>query len=239
MKNRATILITAGVAAVALGGVGIASALDMGPFADTSETAVPIRDLGPVIAEVDGEPIFLGEIRSRVEGIASVHGSLEDSLGEDWQEDLLQNVVDDKIIEQQAAVLGISMTPEEVDAAIERLHGYFASEAEFAAWLEEGQMDEAELRDRIWLQELASKVYLQVTGDVTIDRDEARAWFEDHPDEYPGVDGEGVPFFSVRDEIERDLEKDERDAAYAAWLEEQRAQVQVVVVMDDWWKEIA
>lgn len=239
MKKTTIVLISAGAVVVLAGGIVAAAALDVGPFNGSTEQALPARDLGPVIAEVDGAPIYLGEIRSRVEGIASVHGNLEDSLGKNWQDDLLQNVVDDKIVEAQAAELGIVVTDDDVDASIERLNGYFTSEAAFQDWLSEGQMDEAELRDRIRLQELASDLYLQITDDVTVSRDEARAWFEDHPEDYPGVDGEGVPFFSVKDEIESDLEKTKRDEAYAAWLEGQRELVTVVVVMDDWWKEIA
>jgi hypothetical protein len=239
MNEKMLVLVSAAVALVVIAGIAVAGALDVGPWADPAVETVPARDLGPVIAEVDGQPIYLGEIRSRVEGIASVHGSLEESLGKDWQDDLLQNVVDDKIVEQQAAALGIDVTPAQIDTSIERLRGYFASEQEFQAWLTEGEMDEAELRDRIRLQDLATGVYLRVTDDVAVGADEARAWFAKHPEDYPGVDGEGVPFYAVKDEIEKDLLKDERDEAYAAWLEAQRGQVEVVIVMDAWWKEIA
>jgi hypothetical protein len=239
MNKKMLVLVSAAITVAVVAGIAVAVVADVGPRTEPTTEPSPARDPGPVVAEVDGQPIYLGEIRSRVAGISTVHGGLEESLGKNWQDDLLQNVVDDKIVEQQAATLGIEVTQAQIDADIDELRGYFASEQEFDAWLEQGRMDEAELRQRVLLQDLTTGVYLEVTDGVAPTVDEAKSWFRRHPDKYPGVDGQGVPFFAVKDEILEDLEKAQRDEAYGAWLEEQRGQVEVVVVMDGWWKEIA
>lgn len=240
---------TLSVAAV-LGAFGVVLVLsgmalvEAGPFSESVGTSPPSpspspRDVGPVIATVNGLPIHLGEIEARVEGMTDMHrGDLEETLGEDWPDDILQNVVDDRIVEMHAEALGITVTEDDVTEAMDRLRGYFGSEQDFEAWLEEGLMDEAELRDRVRLQVLTTEVFRSVTEDVTVSTDEARRWFEGHPGKYPGLDGEGVPFYSVKDQVKEDVLTDKREDAYAVWLDAQREVVEVVVVDDGWWKEL-
>ena len=216
-------------------------ALGVGPFGSISATpgSTPSKDPGPVMATVDGRPVYLSEMRSRVQGLQTVHGDFTEVFGEDWPEKLLQNLVDDKIVEQQAAELGITVTQEEVRAHVDELRARFPTAQAFQDWLESGQMDEAELAERITLQTLASELYLQVTADVTVSGAAVHRYFKEHQEDYPGVDGEGAPFTAVREQIRDDLLKEERDRAYGEWLDAQRGLVEVVVVLPDWWKEFA
>jgi hypothetical protein len=183
------------------------------------------RDLGPVIATVEG----LGDMHG---------GDLQETLGKDWHEDILQNVVDDRIVELEAASLGLDVTEDEISGSVDRLRGYFAGPEEFEAWLQEGQMDEAELRDRVRLQVLTARVFESVTGDVTVSAEEARTWFGNHPAKYPGMDGTGVPFYTVKEQVREDILLRKREEAYAAWLDVQREMVEVVVLVDRWWEEV-
>jgi hypothetical protein len=236
MISKKTALIVACAAVVVAAAVGGATALDR----HTSQPdPVAARDLGPPIASVNGQLVYLEEMRSRVQGIELVHGTLRDSLGPDWREELMQNLVDDKIIMQKAQELGITVTDDEVQAHVDEIRTMFPDDAAFDQWLSQGQMDRAELFDRIRLQTVASLLYRQVTKGTTVSREQARAYWESHPDKYPGIDGQGAAFLAVKDQIKRDIAKKERDRAYAAWLAEQRDATDVVVLMDDWWKEIA
>lgn len=236
MISKKTGVIVACAAVVVVAAVGGAAALDR--RAPGTAPAAP-RDLGPPIASVNGQLVYLEEMRSRVQGIELVHGTLRDSLGPDWRDELLQNLVDDKIILQRAQELGIAVTDADVQAHVDEIRSQFPDDAAFDQWLSQGQMDRAELFDRIRLQTVASLLYRQVTKGVHVGEDRAREYWRAHPDKYPGTDGEGAPFLAVKDQIKRDIAKDERDRAYAAWLAEQRDTAEVVVLMDDWWKEIA
>jgi parvulin-like peptidyl-prolyl isomerase len=236
MITKKTGVIVACAAVVLVAAVGGATALER-----RSHDPVPAaaRDLGPPIASVNGQLVYLDEMRSRVQGIELVHGTLRASLGPNWREELLQNLVDDKIVLQKADELGIVVTDAEVQAHLDEIRGMFPDQASFDQWLAQGQMDQAELFDRIRLQTVASLLYRKVTKGVPVSLDRARAYYDAHPDKYPGVDGNGAPFLAVKDQIKRDVAKKLRDRAYAAWLADQRKNADVVVLMDDWWKEIA
>jgi parvulin-like peptidyl-prolyl isomerase len=237
--NKRTLVVGAVAVALAAGSVGVAVAVHAGPFAAEPSAVSPSpQDLGPVIATVDGQAVYLSEMRSRVQGIAKVHGDFEKMFGKDWKQELLQNLVDDKIIEQQAAAMGIVVTDDQIQRHVDLLRSQFPTDAEYQAFLKRGHMSEAELAQRIRLQTIASELYLKVTDGVTVTRADLRAYYARHQAEFPGVDGGSAPFLAVKDQIRQKVDKRERDAVYGAWLQRQRAAATVVVVMPDWWKEI-
>jgi hypothetical protein len=239
VKPRKSILVAVGVALVGAIALGSAVVFHAGPWAraDSATPALP-RDLGPVVATVNGDPIYLQQIRSRIEGITSLHGS-PDALGKEWRDQILQSVVDEKIVEQQASDLGLGVTEQEIEDELKKLRGFFQTEVEFQQWLSDQKIDEAGLTDRIRLQTLAKHVFDAVAGDIQVTRDEAKTWYEAHPKKYIGVDGKTSPFFAVQDEVESTLLNRGRNQAFSTWLEDERNQAQVVVVMQAWWKEIA
>jgi len=193
---------------------------------------------GEVVATADGEPIYLADVRSRIQGLSAMHGEIQDSLGEDWHEVVLQSVVDDALIVAEADRRDIVVTRGEIAASVERIRGMFETEAEFGSWLEDQGMGIEDLERRIWLQTIAARVYLAVTEDVTVTGEELRSYYRNHRDEFEGADGFITPFIAVRVSLRQDLLKDKQDQAYAAWLEEARAAVEVVVLDEGWWKEL-
>lgn len=199
---------------------------------------VPVaQPSGAVIATVDGEPIYLEEAESRVEGLTGLHEGFE--LDEVWQERILMSLVDDQIIRSYAADNGIEMTQEEMRTHIDELRSNFGTEDAFDAWLTEQGIDLAQLARRVELQTLAARVYERVTQDAQVSVEDAKAYFKEHRDEYDTPDGAVPDFLFVRDQIEQDLLKGARDESFGAWLDEQETRVTLVVVLDEWWKEIA
>lgn len=240
MKNRRKLAMSSALVVIVGTSIGLAAVVHAGPFAERPrQTSSVPPDRGPVIATVDGSPIYLSEMQSRVQGIQQVHGDFERIFGKDWQQTLLQNLVDDKIIEQQASAMGIDVTDEQVQRHVDELRSGFPTQDQFQSWLRQGQMTESELAQRIRLQTLATDVYLKVTSDITVSRDQLHAYYERHQAEYPGLDGQGAPFLAVKDDIRRKVEKRLKDAAYARWLDSERTATRVVVVMPNWWKEIS
>ncbi len=200
--------------------------------------AVPVaQPTGPVIATVDGQPIYLDEAASRVEGLTGLHDGFE--LDEEWQERILMSLVDDQILRWTAAEMGVEMTQEELRVHIDNLRSNFGTQDAFDAWLEEQGIDLAELARRVELQTLAARVYEEVTSDAKVSVAEAKAYFKEHRDEYDTPDGAVPDFLFVRDQIEQTLLKGARDEMFGEWLEAQEAQVDLVIVVDEWWKEIA
>lgn len=225
--------ITVAVVVVALGLVGAAYTMQVGPWAPAASP-----DYGRVIARVDGHPIYLELARARVEGLTTVHGSLAETMGQDWPQKILDSLVDDELIREEAGRQGIVVSEDELQAHVDRLREQFGSADAFDAWLTEQGMDTTELERRISLQTLGSSVYEAVTAGVDVSVDEIRDYYDSHPKKFVQSDGTPVPLFNVRDQIQQTLSKREKDATFGAWLDEQRARAAVVVVDPDWWKEL-
>jgi hypothetical protein len=220
------VIASAGLAAAA------AAAFEVGPF----EPA--LAPTGPVVATVNGQPIYLGEARSRIEGLGSVHGDIEDVFGPQWQDRILDSLVEDHLIRAEASARGIVVTDDELAAHVERLQQSFGSEEQFDAWLREQGIDVTELERRISLQTVAAGVYEAITADVRIEAAEVRDYYRTHRDEFVQADGSTAELWAVKDAIRDDLLKKAKDTAFGAWLEEARSTANVVVVMDGWWGDL-
>jgi len=222
LNVRIRILIVAAVVA------GLGTAIF---FRVSGGTSPPSR--GPVIARVDGDPIYLADARARVAGIETVHGGVE-SLGEDWPDRILDSLVDDVLIRRQAQASGISLTDDKIDEAVDSIRAGFPSENDFSAWLDRQGMTLDELERRIRLNLLGARVYLEVTREVSVSPEDVRAYYRRHREEYDTGD-RVIPLLEVRVEIRERLRKKEKDRAFGVWLDEQRRNVDVVVVREDWW----
>ena len=242
------IVILFGVLAIFVGlAVGGAFALGFGPWADgggeqadNDEPFIPASrgEEDVVIAEVDGTPIGLLDAEARIEGFASMHGDAEETLGPNWPETVLQSLVDDVLLLAEADQRGIVVTEGDVDRSISRIEGMLQSEEAFADWLEEQGKTLPELERTMWLQIVAARVYNALTEDVSTTAAELRAYYREHRDEYRSAEGWVVPFISVRDELQENMLKEKQDEAYADWLETARAEADVVVLEEDWWRDV-
>jgi len=187
----------------------------------------------PVIAKVDGVPIHESQADARIAGIAAVHKDITSALGPEWRSLILQSLVDDVLMAQEARRVGIDVIKEDVDASLDSLRSRFASEDDWKRFLEDQGIDQTELERRILLQLVGSRVYEEVTAAVAPTEDELHAYFEAHQSDFT-VDGKVQPFLEVRNSIEDTLTKQMQDEAFGAWLQQRRSEANVVVVSDEW-----
>lgn len=233
--RRRVVVLLAGVALIAAASLGAASALHVGPWSLDESSASP----GPLIATVDGRPIYLGMARARIDGLSTVHGDLQGALGRDWQQQVLDSLVDDQLIAEEARARGIVVSDEDVQVHLAKLQEMFPSLQAFSDWLGSQGMDLAELERRIRVQTVASLVYRSVTEDVSVSGRAIRRYYRSHGTAFEGPDGTPTPLLEVRTSIRRQLLKQRRDQAFAGWLDRRRQDAKVVIVMDDWWRRIA
>jgi SurA-like protein len=229
-RTKALLVLVSAAAVIGLG-IGAASAFHLGPW-----ERPPAEDLGPVIARVNGSPIYLGLAKARVEGMSTVHGDLQQALGSEWPTRILDSLIDDQLIEQEAARRGILMTDQRLAEHVDRLRATFASGAAFESWLQSQSMDLTELQRRIRLQTVAAEVYQAVTADVRVDASDVSAYYRQHRDDYRQSDGTVTPLFDVRTDIQQKLVKAAQDRTFSAWLQTRRDAATVSIVDPDWWK---
>jgi hypothetical protein len=235
MNTRTKTLLIAVSAAAVLGLLaGAASAFHLGPWAPAST-----RDMGPVIARVDGSPIYLGLAQARIEGLSSVHGDLAETLGDEWPTRVLDSLIEDQLIQEEASRRGIVVTDDQLDAHVDKLRSMFGTEEEFDSWMRQQALDLPELERRIRLQTVAAEVYAAVTSDVRVEPAAIGAYYRKHVDDYRQPDGTPTPLFDVRSDIEQDLLKEARDSSFASWLKARRDEAAITIVDDQWWKELS
>ncbi len=233
MTNRRLVLGVGAAAIVLLAAVAIGAAYagHVGPFRR--------NDPGPIVATVDGRPIYLADVQSRVDGLSTVHGNIQQSLGQDWHDQVMESLVTDKILEEEAERRHIVVTQQQISDGVTRVQAMFPSSADFAKWMDDQHLQLVQLEDRIRLQTLAALVYGDVTGDVGVTSEEIRSYYRSHLADYTGTDGSTSSLLEVRKSIRAQLLKEQQDQAFTAWLDARRSAAHVVILDKDWWRNIS
>jgi hypothetical protein len=208
-------------------------------------TAKPAPDLQPnsgaVVVRVNGYPIYLNELKSRVEGIVSMHAkngsTLQQILGPDWQNQLLKSLETNAIVEAEAKRENVTVGPSDVLTSVLPIAQQFTSGSMYTQWMKKQGMTAGDMVRTVVFGTLASRVYLAVTNDAKVTDAEAYSYWKKHP-YYGNGSTTPVSFMAVKDQIMQALLKQKRDQIWAQWLDQQLSQADVQVVTPDWWKEI-
>lgn len=155
-----------------------------------------------VVANVNGEPILMDE--------------LIDELLVREGETVLNRLVRERLVEQEAKKAERDVTSERVDAEIEAIRAQFDSDEAFAAALEQAGHTQETLR-----RDVTIELRLQaILGDqVEVTEDELRQAYEQNQDELGGA-----PFEEARDRLHTFIYQQKMNQAVAAWLDEKLAE---------------
>ncbi len=126
----------------------------------------------PLVARVNGQPIYLDVYQKQVEqteralieqGIMA-QGEVGEAQRAQLRANVLQGLIDQVLIEQAAAEMGITVTDEELEQSLQSVVGEDVASLE--QWLQMNNMTEEELRAMQRAQLLASKVIAVVSATV-------------------------------------------------------------------------
>jgi parvulin-like peptidyl-prolyl isomerase len=142
----------------------------------------PTATSEPLAALVNGEPILLSEFERQVDRYkASIAASGQDfeaaedeatlAQGRQW---VLDVMIEQKLIEQEAAKEGVTVNDEEVNATIAALESEQGSEA-LEAWLAQEGMTLDEMRDRLRAEMIATEMANRVADAVPTKADHVHA----------------------------------------------------------------
>ncbi|MGC8879987.1 MAG: foldase protein PrsA [Anaerolineae bacterium] len=130
------------------------------------------QDGRPLIARVNGQPIYLDVYQKQVEqtekalveqGIMA-QGEVGEAQRAQLRANVLQGLIDQALIEQAAAEMGVTVTDEELEQSLQSVVSQNATSLE--QWLRMNNMTEEELRAMQRAQLLASKVIAVVSATV-------------------------------------------------------------------------
>ncbi len=143
----------------------------------------PTQDGRPLAARVNGQPIFLDVYEKQV--AQTERALMERGLileGEEGQaqlsqirQNVLNGLIEQAIIEQAAATLGITVTDEELEATVQENIASGQGQESFDQWLAENNMTMAEFRETQRSQLIASKMIAYVTASVPTTAEQVHA----------------------------------------------------------------
>lgn len=137
-----------------------------------------------VVAVVNGEAIHAEELKNALTAELRVAApALKDP---DWREQrkrqILDGIVERKLLEQAAVLHGIRVEESEVDKAVLRLRAEYPGDA-YENLLDDQRLSAAALRDRLRRQLLLERLLArEVYARVAVTDDEVRSWLEENPE---------------------------------------------------------
>ena len=134
-----------------------------------TETATP----EPLAAVVNGEPILLSEFERQIasyeasmaaagQDLSTAEGQASLARDREW---VLDRLIEQILIEQAAQEAGVTVSAEEVDANIASLKEEIGDTA-FQQWLANEGMTEAQMREKLHREMIATKMANQVATDI-------------------------------------------------------------------------
>jgi hypothetical protein len=145
--------------------------------APTPEPVLPTAT--PALAAmVNGEPILLSTYEKELARYEQAHlelGLNPDNNGNDYRSLVLDHLIDQRLIEQAAAELSISVSTAEVEQRLAEMQALTGGEENFAAWLQANQWSEDEFRQALATEMNTERMVGYVTADVPYAVEQVRA----------------------------------------------------------------
>ncbi|MBS3825028.1 SurA N-terminal domain-containing protein [Candidatus Bipolaricaulota bacterium] len=151
----------------------------------------------------------------------------------EYQKQVLDNLIDQKIQSQKVEELGITATDEEVQEAVDQQiqstiesSDQYENEEDLKKAVEsQGDQSYEEaingLREQLRQSIIRNKLREQVTGGVEVTEDEMKTFYNENKESYK-EDGEVKPFEDVKEQINNTLLERKKNEAWAEWLKEAR-----------------
>jgi parvulin-like peptidyl-prolyl isomerase len=141
-----------------------------------------------VMAEVNGVKITYGELEKNVrEQIPNVtgHGTISPARLRERALEMLEEMITDELVLQEAKRLHLSVDAKQVDAELKRQRARFASEEKYQDALKQRHLTEKLYRQRLERAVLIQQVIThEVTDKVTVTDDDLAAYYRDHRDKF-------------------------------------------------------
>ncbi len=192
MKSIRIILVASLVAALAFGAFGCSQ-----------------KD---VAAKVNGETIPIEELNKQVDQLKKQYPQMfEGADGEgrliDFKQRLLDNLINQKLIQQAAKDKGIEVTDAEVKKQIDQLKAGFKDQAQFDAALKSAGMTLETLTQQIREQLLTQRLIESLASDTKISEKDIKAYYEKNKTQFYQKDAKRASHILFKPEDKKTAEK--------------------------------
>lgn len=144
---------------------------------------------GKVVATVNGAKITEKELDSRLQQVAAMYGydlASEEAkeLVSYLQEQVLQSLIDEKMMLQAAEEKKIDVKKDEIEKEIKAIKEQFTEDKEYKAFLEERKFTEKELANFLKNKLVYNKLFDEVTKDINSTNRDLNKYYEENPQEF-------------------------------------------------------
>lgn len=159
-----------------------------------------------------------------VNDVVITQGQLNDALMQQYGAEVLESLMTNEIIKQEAKAQKVEVTEEDLSAEYQVYAEYYGGEEALLESLATYNMTKDDILNDI-------KIYLLTVQllkkEITLTDEEILAYYEENKTSFTTDDGEQLSFEDVKEDVEAALLEERIDAEYESWLDEKFEQYDV------------
>lgn len=140
-------------------------------------------DSKEVIIRVNGTEITTGEYREALKRLVPADGDTSESGLAELKKELVNEMVEEELLVQEAGSLGISVTEKELASEVDLIRQEYGDES-FKATIEERYGSVEGWQEKIKRKLLVKKALEKITRSVKVSDSEAQAWYKENKTEF-------------------------------------------------------
>jgi len=165
-----------------------------------------------VAAKVNGEVITVEELQAQVDQLKKQYPQMfegTDAEGRllDFKQRILDNLINQKLLEQAAKDKGIDVDDTAVKAQIDQLKSGFKDDAQFAAAIKSAGMTEDSLKAQVKEQLLTQKIVESLSSEATATASEIKAYYDANKTQFYQKDAKRASHILFKPEDKKTAEK--------------------------------
>jgi|Deesub1362A_J573_1020465.scaffolds.fasta_scaffold01688_1 foldase protein PrsA len=164
------------------------------------------------VATVNGEKITQAELNQR--------------LMQEAGKEVLDQMITEKLILQEAKKKGIKVSEEEIDKKIEEFKKQFPDEKTFRAQLKENNMTIDFLREQLKLQLIVEKI---LKDKIKVSEEDVKKYYEENKEMF----FPDKKFEEVKKQIEEELQYQKLSMQTQIWIEELKKKAKIVNTLEE------
>jgi foldase protein PrsA len=171
-----------------------------------------------------------GKKVATVNDVDITQGQLNEALMKQYGVEVLESLMTNEIIKQEAKAQKVEITEDEMDAEYQVYAEYYGGEEALLESLKTYNMTKDDILSDIKTYLLTVKL---LQKEITLTNEEIQAYYEENKSSFTTDDGEQLAFEDVKEEVEAALLEERVEAEYDSWLDKKYEEYDVKSYLND------
>ena len=171
-----------------------------------------------------------GKKVATVNDVDITQGQLNEALMKQYGVEVLESLMTNEIIKQEAKAQKVEITEDEIDAEYQVYAEYYGGEEALLESLKTYNMTKDDILNDIKTYLLTVKL---LQKEITLTNEEIQAYYEENKSSFTTDDGEQLAFEDVKEEVEAALLEERVEAEYDSWLDKKYEEYDVKSYLND------